>query len=202
MTNIIILGTIIAITVILMAIGGYIEHKKQYIKNESIIKNKYDRLILNHSKLENEIYAIAHNCLILNNICINKDTYNVMDLLILDKSGIYCIKYIDTKDNIIGDFKSNKLTQYSLVDKTKFKIDNPIIENEKNVNTLKQLLNEDNIYNCVIFKNYFNLSNFEISEHFIVGSEEEFLKKFGFMVVNNNIFSKRAIKKLKNKIIA
>lgn len=203
MSNLAIGITLAIIIFILMVIGDYIEkNKKNLNKTEDVIKEKYDKLVCNNTKFERTINELAKHCVILRGISLDKEFSNIVDLLLIDTSGIYCIKKINSDKNIIGDFRSDTLVKYSLFDKIKIKIDNPIIQNEKNVLKIKDIIGNGNIYNCVIFNNNYDLSNIDNSEHFIVGSEEVFLDRLNEITKENAVFTKNQIKELRDKLSA
>ena len=138
---------------------------------------------------------------IFQNFYINDN--NIIDRIIINDTGIYCINNFDKDYNIIGDVNSEKWTAYSF-EKTKEKLtfNNPIIENENNINELRKIINNESItiYNCVVVNDDYNCMLNTDDDCFIT-SKKNFKDDFDkFVRSHEAIFSKKALQNLNNKL--
>ena len=205
MSNFIIAIILASIIIVLMIIGDYIEsnscdNEKQ---NKQIFEEKFNKLICNNKELslEMKIKNVSKNAIILRNLILSKNNYDIIDYLVIDNSGIYCIKSSKWNSNIIGNFNASTLIQYSLTDKIKNDIPNPFFNNDKNISLLKSILSVDSIYNCFIVNGEYDIKNLPKSSTYLVGDEDKFINLFR-QNRNKNILSKRDIKHIKNQLTA
>lgn len=122
---------------------------------------------------------------ILTNLYIPKKNteYSQIDLLIVDETGIYVCESKNVSGWIFGS-ENDEYWTVSLRNK-KYKIYNPILQNEYHIKYLKQLLNDENLEE-VCFKSYIVLSErCEIKKMKLFSDKAKVLKRDNFLEVLN-----------------